>query len=63
MFYLLIWSPTHKLPSLQAFFIGPGSTLGKPISTSQAQDHIFGMVMMNDWSARDIQVSTDGRER
>lgn len=63
MFYLLMWLLAHKLSSLQAFFIGPGSTLGKPIPTSQAQDHIFGMVVMNDWSARDIQVSTDGRER
>eukprot|EP00731_Ephydatia_muelleri_P016974 Em0010g72a len=38
-----------------AFFIGPGSSMGKPIPISQTQDHIFGMVVMNDWSARDIQ--------
>ncbi|KAK3751864.1 hypothetical protein QZH41_009675 [Actinostola sp. cb2023] len=38
-----------------AFFVGPGNNLGEPISASQAQDHIFGMVLMNDWSARDIQ--------
>jgi len=37
------------------FFIGPGSTLGNPVSMGQAMDHIFGMVLVNDWSARDIQ--------
>ena len=42
--------------SLQAFFVGPGNNLGEPIPISQAQDHIFGLVLMNDWSARDIQV-------
>ena len=35
--------------------IGPGNPLGKPISTSQAAGHVFGMVLVNDWSARDIQ--------
>ncbi|GAV06093.1 hypothetical protein RvY_16126 [Ramazzottius varieornatus] len=38
-----------------AFFIGPGNTLGTPIPIEKAEDHIFGMVLMNDWSARDIQ--------
>lgn len=38
-----------------AFLIGPGSSIGKPIPISQTQDHIFGMVVLNDWSARDIQ--------
>ncbi|CAG0917565.1 unnamed protein product [Notodromas monacha] len=38
-----------------AFFIGPGNQLGNPIPITEAQDHIFGMVLMNDWSARDIQ--------
>src|SRR5690606_25824518 len=37
------------------FFIGPGSTLGQPISVERAAEHIFGMVLVNDWSARDIQ--------
>jgi len=43
---------------MQAYFIGPGNQLGKPVPISQAQEHIFGMVVMNDWSARDIQVIT-----
>ncbi|MEY2574072.1 MAG: fumarylacetoacetase, partial [Verrucomicrobiota bacterium] len=38
-----------------AFFIGPGNALGTPVSIDCASDHIFGMVLMNDWSARDIQ--------
>lgn len=37
------------------FFTGPGNTLGRPIPVDQAADHIFGMVLVNDWSARDIQ--------
>ena len=37
------------------FFIGPGSELGHPIPVHAASDHIFGMVLVNDWSARDIQ--------
>jgi fumarylacetoacetase len=38
-----------------AFFVGPGNELGEPIRCSTAHEHIFGMVLMNDWSARDIQ--------
>jgi fumarylacetoacetase len=37
------------------FFVGPGSRLGEPIPMSRAWDHIFGAVLLNDWSARDIQ--------
>jgi fumarylacetoacetase len=37
------------------FFVGPGNNLGEPIPIAQARDHIFGMVLVNDWSARDIQ--------
>ncbi len=38
-----------------AFLIGPSNSLGKPVPIDQAADHIFGLVLMNDWSARDIQ--------
>src|SRR5206468_2665917 len=38
-----------------AFLIGPGNALGEPIPIDRASDHIFGLVLMNDWSARDIQ--------
>ena len=36
-------------------FVGPGNNLGEPISIAQARDHIFGLCLLNDWSARDIQ--------
>ena len=38
-----------------AVFVGPGNKLGEPITADKAHEHIFGMVIMNDWSARDIQ--------
>merc|ERR1719450_1096368 len=39
-----------------AFFVGgPSKDLGTPIKIDEADEHIFGMVVMNDWSARDIQ--------
>ena len=38
-----------------AFLIGPGNSLGEPVAIDRAIDHIFGFVLMNDWSARDIQ--------
>lgn len=38
-----------------AFITGKSTELGESISTSQADDYIFGMVLFNDWSARDIQ--------
>src|ERR1700736_1087558 len=38
-----------------AFRIGPGNSLGQPVPIDHAFDHIFGFVLMNDWSARDIQ--------
>lgn len=37
------------------FFIGPGTEIGHPVAVDTAMDHIFGMVLVNDWSARDIQ--------
>lgn len=38
-----------------AFVIGKENRLGQPISLKDAEDHIFGMALFNDWSARDIQ--------
>jgi len=38
-----------------AFLIGPPNALGQPVPIDRAIDHIFGFVLMNDWSARDIQ--------
>lgn len=38
-----------------AFITGKQTKLGDTISTGEAEDYIFGMVLFNDWSARDIQ--------
>ena len=58
--------PDKKKPSFQlssrvdfelemGFVIGKNSNLGESISASEAEDYIFGKVLFNDWSARDIQ--------
>jgi fumarylacetoacetase len=36
-------------------FVGPGNPLGEPIPIEEAERHIFGLCLVNDWSARDIQ--------
>lgn len=36
-------------------FIGQGNNLGEPITIENAEDHVFGLCIFNDWSARDIQ--------
>ncbi len=38
-----------------AFVIGRSTTIGQSIGVNEAEDYIFGMVIFNDWSARDIQ--------
>ncbi|HUR14041.1 MAG TPA: fumarylacetoacetate hydrolase family protein [Mycobacteriales bacterium] len=37
------------------FVVGTPSTLGAPVPTGDFADHVFGVVLLNDWSARDIQ--------
>ncbi|MBK8810283.1 MAG: fumarylacetoacetase [Acidobacteria bacterium] len=37
------------------FFVGKGNDLGTSIPIENAEDHIFGLCLVNDWSARDIQ--------
>ena len=36
-------------------FVGRGNVLGQPIALGEAEQHVFGMCLVNDWSARDIQ--------
>ena len=36
-------------------FVGAGNASGEPIDIADAEDHVFGIVLLNDWSARDIQ--------
>mgnify|MGYP000041012788 FL=1 len=58
--------PTADLPSFgkskrldieleMAFIVGKQTNLGEPINIKNAEEHIFGKVIFNDWSARDIQ--------
>ena len=37
------------------FVVGVGSQLGEPVPAAAFRDHVFGVVLVNDWSARDIQ--------
>ncbi|WP_019449377.1 fumarylacetoacetase [Cupriavidus sp. BIS7] len=52
-----VFSPCRKLDyELEmAFIVGKPSNLGEPVSTADAPAHMFGLVILNDWSARDIQ--------
>jgi fumarylacetoacetase len=36
-------------------FLGPGNAMGQPVGIAQAEDHLVGVCLLNDWSARDIQ--------
>jgi fumarylacetoacetase len=37
------------------FVVGTGNAMGEPIPVQEAEQHLFGVVLFNDWSARDIQ--------
>jgi fumarylacetoacetase len=52
-----VFGPSRRLDyeAELGFVIGPGNALGKPIPIAKALDHVFGVVLLNDWSARDIQ--------
>ncbi|TQD39311.1 fumarylacetoacetase [Haloflavibacter putidus] len=52
-----IFGPSRKVDfELEmAFITTAGNPIGEPISAEDAEDYIFGMVLFNDWSARDIQ--------
>jgi len=52
-----IFGPTRRLDyELEtAFIVGKSNPQGEPISIEDAEDHIYGMLLFNDWSARDIQ--------
>jgi fumarylacetoacetase len=51
------FGPTRRLDiELEmGFVIGPGNKLGEPVDAVAAGEHIFGLLLVNDWSARDIQ--------
>ena len=50
-------APTQRLDmELElGIFIGRPNALGQPIAIDEAEDHVFGLTLFNDWSARDIQ--------
>jgi len=52
-----VYAPTRRLDhELEVgVLIGGGNALGEPIPIEQAEDHFFGLVLLNDWSARDVQ--------
>ena len=52
-----VFGPTRKLDFEVEFaaFIAKGNQHGEPIDVDAAEEHIFGFVLLNDWSARDIQ--------
>ncbi|WP_318343957.1 fumarylacetoacetase [Flagellimonas baculiformis] len=52
-----VFGPTQRLDfELEMGFIcGKDTQLGESVSTEEAEDYIFGLVLFNDWSARDIQ--------
>jgi fumarylacetoacetase len=52
-----VFGPTGRLDyeAELGFVVGSGNRLGRPISIGDALEHIFGVVLLNDWSARDIQ--------
>jgi fumarylacetoacetase len=52
-----IFGPTRSLDyELEvAAVVGPSNPLGQPIPLERAEEHLLGLVLLNDWSARDIQ--------
>ena len=52
-----VFGPSAKLDvELElGFVIGTPSALGEPVPVERALDHVFGVVLLNDWSARDLQ--------
>jgi fumarylacetoacetase len=50
-------APTRRLDyELEVgVFVGCGNALGAPVPIAQAESHVFGLVLLNDWSARDVQ--------
>jgi fumarylacetoacetase len=54
---LPVFAPTQMLDyELElAAWVGPGNELGTPVPLATAEEHVFGLTLLNDWSARDVQ--------
>ena len=52
-----VFGPSQRLDiELElGIFVGTGNALGEPVAMAQAEAHVFGLCLLNDWSARDIQ--------
>jgi fumarylacetoacetase len=52
-----VFGPTRELDYEMevGFFLGPGNSLGVPIPIERAHEHLAGVCLVNDWSARDVQ--------
>jgi fumarylacetoacetase len=52
-----VFAPSERLDYEMEIgaFVGPGSTLGQPVRIDDAERHLFGLCLLNDWSARDVQ--------
>lgn len=52
-----VFRPTRRLDfELElGIVVGTGSSLGQPVGIAAAENHVFGLCLLNDWSARDIQ--------
>ncbi len=52
-----VFAPTRALDYEMEVgcFVGPGNALGEPVPIEKAEEHLFGLCLVNDWSARDIQ--------
>ena len=50
-------APTRRLDyELElGIFVGTPNAMGEPVAVEDAEDHVFGMALFNDWSARDVQ--------
>ena len=52
-----VFSPSRELDVEieMGAFVGPGNALGTAVSVDEAERHVFGLCLVNDWSARDLQ--------
>jgi fumarylacetoacetase len=52
-----VYAPTRSLDYEMEVgcFVGEGNALGTPVPIADAESHLFGLCLVNDWSARDVQ--------
>lgn len=52
-----VYGPSRRLDyeAEVGVFVGPGNPLGRPVALAEAEEHLVGVCLVNDWSARDVQ--------